>query len=282
MQMFEPRQWQLAHGRHLELGPRAVIMGILNVTPDSFSDGGFFSDTASAVEHAKSMIADGAAIVDVGGESTRPGSAAVSAAEEESRVLPVIEALARDTDAIISVDTYRASTARKAVAAGAHIVNDIWGLQHDPAMAVAVAALDAGVVIMHNSRDRQTAPDPVDDQFDYLKSSLDIAAGAGIPNERIVLDPGFGFGKDAQENIALMERFDELAALDFPLLVATSRKRFIGHMTGRDSGDRDAGTAATSVILRLKGAVLFRVHDVAINMDALNVADAIVARRASS
>lgn len=282
MQSFDARQWQLAHGRRLELGPKAVTMGILNVTPDSFSDGGSYVDTAVALDHARSMIGQGAAIIDVGGESTRPGSASVSAEEEERRVLPVIEALARDTDAFISVDTYRASMARKSIEAGAHIINDIWGLQYEPAMAEVAAETGAGLIVMHNSRDRTKSPDPIDDQFEYLKSSLEIAVRAGIADENIVLDPGFGFGKDAEENIDLLDRFGELGALGFPLLAGTSRKRFIGSITGRDAAERDAGTAATSAILRMKGAAIFRVHDVAMNVDALKVADAIVARQTAS
>ncbi len=282
MQSFDARQWQLAHGRRLELGPKAVTMGILNVTPDSFSDGGSYVDTAVALDHARSMIGQGAAIIDVGGESTRPGSASVSAEEEERRVLPVIEALARDTDAFISVDTYRASMARKSIEAGAHIINDIWGLQYEPAMAEVAAETGAGLIVMHNSRDRTKSPDPIDDQFEYLKSSLEIAVRGGIADENIVLDPGFGFGKDAEENIELLDRFGELGALGFPLLAGTSRKRFIGSITGRDAAERDAGTAATSAILRMKGAAIFRVHDVAMNVDALKVADAIVARQTAS
>jgi len=272
------RRWQLAHGRHLDLGGKAVVVGVLNVTPDSFSDGGLFDAPEAALAQARRMIGEGARIIDVGGESTRPGAAAISASEEQARILPVIEALARSGDVLISVDTYRAETARLAVAAGAHIVNDVWGLQREPDIARVAAETGAGLIIMHTGRDREKLPDVIADQFAFLERSLEVARRNGIADDRIVLDPGFGFAKEtAQENLELMARFSELHALGFPLMAGTSRKRFIGTVTGRDAADRAAGTAATSVILRLKGAHLFRVHDVAINVDALAVADAMLA-----
>ena len=291
-------RWNLAHGRHLDLGGKALVMGVLNVTPDSFSDGGQFEACSAAVAQARRMVEEGASIIDVGGESTRPGAAPVTAAEEQARILPVISELAGSGEVLISVDTYReqtarlavaaegegsaddvdrAETARLAVAAGAHIVNDVWGLQRDPGIARLAAETGAGLVIMHTGRERQKDPDVIADQFAFLEKSLRIARTAGVPDGRIVLDPGFGFAKDTEENLQLLARFPELHALGFPLLVGTSRKRFIGHVTGREAGDRDAGTAATSVILRLEGAALFRVHDVAINMDALRLADAMLA-----
>ncbi|MVA97638.1 dihydropteroate synthase [Nitratireductor sp. CAU 1489] len=276
----EPVLWPLAHRRSLTLGPAAVVMGIVNVTPDSFSDGGLFPTRDAAVEAALKMEAEGAAIVDIGGESTRPGAGAIGADEEQSRVLPVIEAVARRSDVLISVDTHRAETARKAVAAGAHIVNDIWALQRDPDMAAAIVETGAGAVLMHNSRERALAADLVEDQRVFLQRSLAIARAAGLGAARIVLDPGFGFGKEtAGINLELVARFGELHALGRPLLAGTSRKRFIGHVTGREPGARGAGTAATSVFLRMKGAALFRVHDVAINVDALKMADAMLAAR---
>ena len=270
-------RWNLAHGRHLDLGGKALVMGVLNVTPDSFSDGGQFEACSAAVAQARRMVGEGASIIDVGGESTRPGAAPVTAAEEQARILPVISELAGSGEVLISVDTYREQTARLAVAAGAHIVNDVWGLQRDPGIARLAAETGAGLVIMHTGRERQKDPDVIADQFAFLEKSLRIARTAGVPDGRIVLDPGFGFAKDTEENLQLLARFPELHALGFPLLVGTSRKRFIGHVTGREAGDRDAGTAATSVILRLEGAALFRVHDVAINMDALRLADAMLA-----
>jgi len=273
------RRWQLAHGRHLDLGGKAVVVGILNVTPDSFSDGGLFVTPDRALTQARRMLEEGASVIDVGGESTRPGASPVTAAEEQARILPVIEALAGLGEALISVDTYRETTARLAVAAGAHIVNDVWGLQREPGIARVAAETGAGLVIMHTGRNREKLPDVIADQFLFLGKSLEIARHNGVGDEHIVLDAGFGFAKEtAEENLDLMARFAELNALGFPLMAGTSRKRFIGNVTGRDAMDRAAGTAATSVILRLKGADLFRVHDVAINVDALAVADAMLAR----
>jgi dihydropteroate synthase len=272
------KSWQAAHGRFLKLDGRGLIMAIVNATPDSFSDGGRYLAVGAAVEHALSCVAEGADILDIGGESTRPGAMHVSEAEEQDRILPVIEILARETDVILSVDTYRAGTARAAIAAGAHIVNDIYGLQKDSEMAAVVAQSRAGVCIMHTGRDRQPLSDLVADQYLFLNRSLEIAKSAGIERDAIVLDPGFGFAKDGNDNIELMARFAELSDFGLPILAGTSRKRFIGTLTGRDNAvDRDAGTAATTAILRMAGAVIFRVHNVTINRDALALADAVLA-----
>ena len=268
--------WTLAHGRTLELGDRSLIMGILNVTPDSFSDGGRFDRLDIALSHAKRMLAEGAAIIDIGGESTRPGAEPVRAEEEQRRILPVVEKVVSLPGAIVSVDTYRAETARLAVEAGAHIVNDVWGLSRDTAIAELAASTGAGLVIMHTGREREKLADVVADQQFFLRSSLEIAAKAGVERSQIVLDPGFGFAKDADENLALIARFEELHAFGHPLLVGTSRKRFIGTVTGREGDERDIGTAATSVVLRMKGAAVFRVHDVAMNRAALDMADAVL------
>ncbi|RWC01395.1 dihydropteroate synthase [Mesorhizobium sp.] len=268
-------RWQLAHGRYLDLGAQSLLMGILNVTPDSFSDGGEFDRPERALQQARLMIGEGAAIIDVGGESTRPGAAAVSAREEQARILPVIDALSSEGGSLVSVDTYRAETARLAVAAGAHIVNDVHGLQREPDIAQVAAETGAGLVIMHTGRDREKLADVIADQFLFLNRSLEIARDAGIADERIVLDPGFAFAKDGEENLELMARFGELRALGFPLLVGTSRKRLARHLVGGSDEGRDVGTAATSVILRLKGASIFRVHNVAVNRDALAFADAV-------
>ncbi|KXF76996.1 dihydropteroate synthase [Paramesorhizobium deserti] len=276
------REWRLAHGRSLILGEEAVIMGILNVTPDSFSDGGLHDDLPRALTAARAMLDAGAAIIDVGGESTRPGAVPVDAETEQARILPVIATLAQDTDCLISVDTYREETARLAVKAGAHVVNDVWGLQREPGIANLAAETGAGLVIMHTGRERERDPDVIADQFAFLDRSLEIAKAANVEESRIVLDPGFGFAKDSEENIALMARFAELRTFGFPLLVGTSRKRLIGAMTGREAADRDVGTAATSAILRLAGADIFRVHNVAVNRDALVVADAILKSRAGA
>lgn len=271
--------WRVAHDREIELGKRAVIMAIVNATPDSFSDGGKYETVDAAVAHALQAVADGAEIIDIGGESTRPGADVVTSEEERARVLPVIEALRAKSDALISIDTYRADTARAAIAAGAHIINDVFGLQREPEIADIAAETGAGLCLMHTGRDREKLPDLIEDQFLFLEQSLRIAADAGVATDRIVLDPGFGFAKDTRENLELMARFGALHRLGLPLLAGTSRKRFVGAVTGREAADRDAGTAATSVFLRLEGAAIFRVHDVAINRDALAVADAILETR---
>ena len=274
--IYAPRPWRVARDRSLELGPRGQIMGIVNVTPDSFSDGGRFDSSSHAVDVALAMVDDGAAIVDIGGESTRPGAGATDAALEQSRVIPVIEELAARSDVLISIDTYRAETARIALQSGAHIVNDVWGLQRDPDLAGLVAEEGAGICIMHTGRERSKAPDVVRDQYDFLKRSLDVAEQAGIDDHAIILDPGFGFAKDPDENLGLMARFSELHELGYPLVAGTSRKRFLGAVTGRETSERDVATAATTALLRMKGAAIFRVHDVAVNRDALLVADAVL------
>lgn len=278
---YSARKWALAHSKSMVLGPAGVLMGILNVTPDSFSDGGRLVSPQDVVASARGMVEEGAAILDIGGESTRPGADAVDAETEQARVLPAIAAVSEALpQAILSVDTYRAETARKAVEAGAHVVNDVWGLQREPDIAGIAAESGAGLCIMHTGRERQKLTDVIDDQIAFFETSLAIADKAGVPDEQIVLDPGFGFAKDAEENFALMARFEALHALGFPILVGTSRKRFIGHATGREAAtDRDVGTAATTALLRAAGAAVFRVHDVAINHDALAIADAMIAAR---
>ncbi len=269
--------WRLAHGRVLDYGP-GLLMGIVNVTPDSFSDGGRLSGPDAAVEHALRLAADGAHILDIGGESTKPGAVEISAAEEQDRVLPVIERLAKEADVVISIDTYRASTARAAVLAGAHIINDVHGAQREPEIAAVAAETGAGLCLMHTGRGREKLADVIADQFLFLDRSLEIARAAGVAEDALFLDPGFGFAKDAEENMELMARFAELHRFGLPLIAGTSRKRFIGTMTGVEQADRrDAGTAATTFYLRQRGAALFRVHDVAINRDALAVANAMLA-----
>lgn len=277
MTPFDPVAWTLAHGRQLTLGPKGLLMAIINVTPDSFSDGGLNASADAAIASALKAVEEGAAIIDVGGESTRPGAAEVTPEQELARVLPVIEALRTRTEAILSIDTYRAATAAAAVAAGAHVVNDVHGLQRDPELANVVARAGAGLCIMHTGRGRAKLPDVIEDQFLFLRQSLEVAREAGVPGSAIVLDPGFGFNKEtAEENLRLVARFGELHALGHPLLAGTSRKRFLGTVTGREAPHRDVATAATTALLRRAGAAIFRVHNVAINRDALAVADAIL------
>lgn len=273
---FEPKVWQLAHGRTLELGPNSLIMGVLNVTPDSFSDGGDHLDVSRAVERANEMQAKGAAIIDIGGESTKPDADPVDAATEQGRILPVIEALSKETDMILSVDTYRAETAKLAVEAGAHIVNDVWGCQREPDIAKVAAASGAGLVIMNTRRERPVLDDLLADAMQFLTRSVSIAQTAGVPDDCIVLDPGFGFAKTIDHDIPILCELERLYAMGYPLLVGTSRKRFLGAITGREAHERGAATAATSVVARQKGAAIFRVHDIEVNKDALSVTDAVI------
>lgn len=270
--------WHLAHGRSVTLGATGHIMAIVNVTPDSFSDGGRYVDVAKAVDHGLACINDGASILDIGGESTRPGATPVTASEEQDRILPVIENLARETGALISVDTYRAETAKLAIAAGAHIVNDVYGMRYDPQMADVVSESKAGVCIMYTARGRDDHRDDIiDDEKMFFGQSLDMAKAAGIADEAIVLDPGFGFLQNLEQDSELMARFGELHSQGHPLLVGTSRKRFVGAIAQRDVAmERDFATAATTAMLRLAGASIFRVHNVAGNLDALRMADAVL------
>ena len=315
-------QWRVG-SRVVELGRRTLIMGVVNVTPDSFSDGGLYFDAEQAVVRAEQLLDDGASIIDIGGESTRPGASvasankddperpegarslqppsakAVSEEEERSRVLPVIRDLKRRRpDAIVSVDTYKASVARAAVEAGAEVVNDVSGFRWDPKMAKTLAELKAGAVMMH-SRGRPTewgSLPPIGDPVLMVKRELrqwaETATLAGIKRDRIVLDPGFGFGKRFEENYPLLAHFAELQQMGFPLMAGVSRKTFIGRMLARNCrGDKinintskDAeiserlyGTLAAETTLILKGAHIIRTHDVRSAVDAARVADAVVA-----
>jgi len=262
------------------------VMGIVNVTPDSFSDGGRYLDAAAAIEHGLELAAQGAAIVDVGGESTRPGAAAVPLREELRRVVPVIEGLrAAGIDATISVDTSKLEVARAALDAGATFVNDVTAFRGAPAMAALVAARGAECCLMHmqgEPRTMQSEPrygDVIGEVCAFLRQRVDFALDAGIARARITVDPGFGFGKTVEHNLELLDRLNELAALGQPILIGTSRKSFLGALTGRDEHDRLAATIATNVIGLLRGASLFRVHDVAAVRDALAVAAATVRER---
>jgi dihydropteroate synthase len=261
-------------------------MGIVNVTPDSFSDGGLFAAPGAAIEHALALVADGAAIVDVGGESTRPGSEPVAAATESERVLPVVEGLAATgTHAQISIDTRKASVARAALAAGATMVNDVSALR-DREMAGVVAESGADCCLMHmlgEPRTMQDDPrydDVVDEVKAFLASRLELAVREGVREERVLLDPGIGFGKRDEHNLALIRRLDEIVALGRPVVIGTSRKGFIGRVAGAPGGaDRLAGTLATNVLALERGASVFRVHDVAPAREALAVAAATLASR---
>lgn len=270
--------WKCAHNREIILGQQSILMGILNVTPDSFSDGGRFNQPEIAVQRAKTMIAAGAQIIDIGAETTKPGAEPITIETELARLIPIVKALVKDCDCLISIDTYNAATARACVALGAHIINDVWGLQKDKDMAEVVAKSGAGVVIMHTGRERVRDSDVIKDQLAFLSESLTLAQKAGIAHDAIVLDPGFGFAKSVDENMTLMKRAGELHVLGFPLLAGTSRKRFLGSVAHIDIADeRDVATAATSVLLRNLGYDIFRVHNVDVNRDALYIADAYLA-----
>lgn len=302
-------QWNLG-ARTLELGKRTLIMGVVNVTPDSFSDGGQFLDSEKAVAHAERLLDEGADILDIGGESTRPGArvetpspkqdstktqvsaqSAVTAEEELRRVLPVITTLKKNHPAaVLSVDTYKSAVARAAIGAGAEIVNDVSGFRWDPQMTKTVAALKCGAVLMHmrgRPEEWRTLPPPGDIVLTVkreLKEWAEKAVLAGVRRERLVLDPGFGFGKNFDENYPLLARFNELQSAGFPLLAGTSRKSFLGRTlakNGKDAAtiDRLYGTLSSEVALILKGAHIIRTHDVRPTVEAAKIADAILQAR---
>jgi len=254
---------------------RPLIMGVINVTPDSFSDGGLYLTTAAAVAHARQLIGEGADLLDIGGESTRPGAEPVTLDEERRRVLPVLEALA-DAGVPLSVDTQKPEMMREAAAAGAAMINDINGFLAPGALA-AVAAGHCAICIMHkqgNPQTMQQSPqyaDVVTEVRDYLQQRVVAAQQAGVTRERVVVDPGFGFGKTLDHNLALLRRLDEIAAPGVPVLAGLSRKSMIGKLIGRDSGDRLAGSVAAALFAVQRGAAIVRVHDVAATRDALAV-----------
>jgi dihydropteroate synthase len=259
---------------------RPVVMGVVNVTPDSFSDGGMYLDVDAAVEHGEELVREGAALVDVGGESTRPGAAPVPLDVELERVVPVVERLAQG-GATVSIDTRKSAVAEQALQAGARMVNDVWAFRDDPALAGLVAGAGAWCCLMHmlgdDPRTMQDDPvydDVVDDVKAFLEERLAFAVAEGVPEERVWLDPGIGFGKTLEHNLELLRRLDEIVALGRPVVVGTSRKSFLGRLTGREVHERVAATTATNVIALERGASVFRVHDVREAVDALTVAAA--------
>ncbi|WP_051330898.1 dihydropteroate synthase [Aneurinibacillus terranovensis] len=245
----------------LPLDKRTIVMGILNVTPDSFSDGGKHNTIERAVEHAWKMVEDGAEIIDIGGESTRPGHEAVEADEEIERVIPVIERLSREIDVPLSIDTYKAKVAREAIRAGAHIVNDVWGAKADPLMAETMAKLDVPVILMHN-RTNMDYRDFMADVLRDVQESINIVRQAGVSEKNIILDPGIGFAKTYHHNLEMMYKLDQLVALGYPVLLGTSRKSFIGKALDLPVDDRVEGTAATVALGIERGCRIVRVHDV--------------------
>ena len=264
--------------------PAYAIMGVVNVTPDSFSDGGTFEEPGAAIRHARRLVEEGAAIVDVGGESTRPGAAPVPAADEQHRVVPVVEGIAAlGLEAQISVDTMKLAVAEAAVDAGATYVNDVTAFRHEPELAGLVADRGLDCCLMHmlgEPRTMQEDPrydDVVSDVKAFLEERLAAAVAAGVAEERVQLDPGIGFGKTLEHNLELLRRLDEIVAIGRPVVLGTSRKSFIGRLTGRDVAGRVHGTVATCVIGLERGARVFRVHDVAAVADGLAVAAATLA-----
>jgi dihydropteroate synthase len=279
------REWKLLT-RTLPLGRRTLVMGVLNATPDSFSDGGLFHDARAALARADAMIEEGADIIDVGGESTRPGSRPVAAGEELRRVLPVIERLAKSDRVAVSIDTTKSEVARAALDAGAEIVNDVSGLRFDPALADVAADRGAGLILMHSRGAFETmhGQEPVEDIISEVgrgwRESVAEAERRGVRREKIVLDPGVGFGKTQEQNVELIAKLDELSRAfpDFPLLVGTSRKSFVGHLLGgAPVNKRVHGTMATVAAAVLRGAAIVRVHDVRAAVETARVADAIKA-----
>ncbi|RKQ33064.1 dihydropteroate synthase [Oceanobacillus halophilus] len=261
----------------LHLNERTHIMGILNVTPDSFSDGGKYTTVDRAVEQAIKMEEEGADMIDIGGESTRPGHVPVNSKEEIERVVPVIKAVKEHVNIPVSVDTFKSDTARHAVEAGADIINDVWGAKKDPEIAKVAADLNVPIILMHNRED-ENYRSLMDDMKMDLQGSIDIAVNAGVPKDNIILDPGVGFAKSAaDDNLMVMNRLDELVQMGYPFLLATSRKRFIGStLEIKEPSKRDIGTGATTCLGIVKGAHIVRVHNVKVNVELARMMDAML------
>ena len=279
--VFWSRTYRLHDGIELELGKRTLVMGILNVTPDSFSDGGRYTEVDAAVEHAVRMVEAGADILDIGGESTRPGAQPVPADEEIRRVIPVIRAVREALPRVpISIDTYKAETARRALEAGAHILNDVWGLKADPEMAKTAAEFGCPVVISHNRAESAGYADIAREVAAELLDSVRLALDHGVDPRNIWLDPGIGFAKETKDNLELMGRLDEIVRLGYPVLLGTSRKRFIRHTLDLPVDDVVEGTAATVALGIAQGCQIVRVHDVDRIVRTVRMTDAICYRQA--
>lgn len=259
----------------LDLGPAPLVMGILNATPDSFSDGGHHNLAKDAVAQAKRMIAEGADIIDVGGESTRPGAEEVGAQAELDRVMPVLDALSESqVSAPVSIDTYKAIVGHQAIQAGATIINDVYGFHRDPELADVAAHYNTPAILMHWDKARDTDKDMIAEMKRYFEKSIQIALDAGLSRTQIILDPGFGFAKTYAENFELLNRLNELHTFGLPLLIGFSRKSPLGKLLGNEPKERVAATTATTVLAYQQGAHIFRVHDVRENYDVLQVAKA--------
>lgn len=256
-----------------EYGKKTYIMGILNVTPDSFSDGGNYTSVEIAVKHAKEMIEEGADIIDLGGESTRPGHKFVSAEEEIERIVPVIKILKNSINVPISIDTYKSQVAEEALKLGADMINDVWGLTYDKDMANVIGKYDASVCIMHNQEGTDYDKDIMESIKEFLQNSIDKALKAGVKKEKIVLDPGIGFGKTFEQNLEVLKRLKELKTLGYPILLGTSRKSVLGNIVGGEPRERVEATVATTVCGIRDGIEIVRVHDVKENLQAAKIAD---------
>jgi len=276
--------YRFKDGKELTIGRRTLVMGILNVTPDSFSDGGKFDTIEKARAHMREMVADGADLIDIGAESTRPGSASLTPEQEQERLLPFLEAIVPECPVPISVDTYHAETARAAVKAGVHILNDIWGLQYEGEpreMARVAAETGLPVIVMHNQHGKEYDEDVIDAMQHFFHRSLEIAREAGVRQEQIILDPGIGFGKDTAANLLVQRRLAELLTVDgvrYPMLFASSRKRFIADTLGLPVDERMEATGATCVLAIAAGADMVRVHDVKPIARMCRMADFILGR----
>ncbi len=266
-----------ARGRLMPLGTRTLIMGIVNVTPDSFSDGGVSAAPQDARANAQRLVAEGADILDIGGESTRPGHTPISADEEWARLEPILAGLVEELGVPISIDTYKAQVARRALSAGVAIVNDIWGFSRDPDMASVVSDSRAAAVLMHNRETIDPSLDIIAEMSGFFERALETATRAGIPLDRLVLDPGIGFGKTFEQNLAAIARIGELRQFGLPLLLGTSRKSLIGKVIETLPTERLPGTIASNVIGILAGVEIIRVHDVAAHVQATRVTQAILA-----
>ncbi len=260
--------------RNFEIGKRTYIMGILNVTPDSFSDGGKFNDIETAIKHAKQMVYHGVDIIDIGGESTRPGHKSVSEEEEIKRVVPIIEALKREIEVPISVDTYKGKVAELAIKAGAAMINDVWGFKKDPYIATVAAKYNVPCCLMHN-RDNKNYTNLIQDILVDLEESIEIALKAGVKRENIILDPGIGFAKSYEDNLKTMSNLEKLNTLGYPVLLGTSRKTMVGFALNLPVEERLEGTLATTTIGIMKGCEFVRVHDIKENKRVCIMTDAI-------
>ncbi|MCI9069975.1 dihydropteroate synthase [Clostridium sp.] len=261
--------------KEYELGKRTYIMGILNVTPDSFSDGGKFNEIDAAVNQARKLIEDGADIIDIGGESTRPGAEYVTEEEEIKRVVPIIKAIKEKLDVTISIDTYKARTAEESIKAGADIINDIWGAKYDKNMAKVAAKYNTPIILMHN-RENKPYENLMEDVVSDLQESIDIALKAGVKKENIILDPGIGFAKTYEENLIVMNNCEVIKKLGYPMLLGTSRKSMIGLTLNLPVNERVEGTLATTVMGIINGFEFIRVHDVLENKRAAIMTDTIL------